>query len=504
MSTYLCLTVRFLQPYYHGRGDGDALEWPPSPLRLLQALVEAAARSPTKGFTERAWAAIRWLEQQRVPELVAAVDEPASSKYRLYVPSNLADKVAKSWQAGREGNIGEYRTEKDVRPTRLAVDEEENSAAHFLYSLPGDACPHFDVLRTAARSITHLGWGVDMVAGDAQILTEQEVAKLTGERWFAASAGGSRTLRAPVSGTLDALLAKHQAFLDRMGPDGNFRPVPPLTAFRSVGYRRSTDPPARDFVAFKLLKEDLSGPRAFDTVRRTREVAGMVRHAVARLAENDPFWARRPVNEFIHGKTADGGAPARGVESPNRFFYLPLPTIAQYTERGRQVETVGAVRRLAIVAPAECAEELAWARRALSGEDLRDDSGSTQAILTLLPKSDAVLQNYLGPFDRWSTVTPVLLPRHHGYAPDEAAEELRKAFVQAGYARDLVDQLDLEWRRAGFRAGVGLASKYLPPENLANKPRYHVMVKFPHPVPGPFAIGSGRFRGFGLFAKAQP
>jgi CRISPR-associated protein Csb2 len=123
-------------------------------------------------------------------------------------------------------------------------------------------------------------------------------------------------------------------------------------------------------------------------------------------------------------------------------------------------------------------------------------------VLTILPRSDRVLQDYLDPAQDWSTVTPVLLPRHHGYAPAEAESELRRAFVQAGYAPDLVERLDLEWRRSGFRAGAELASKYLPPENLANKPRYHVKVRFPRPVPGPIAVGSGRFRGFGLFARA--
>lgn len=80
-------------------------------------------------------------------------------------------------------------------------------------------------------------------------------------------------------------------------------------------------------------------------------------------------------------------------------------------------------------------------------------------------------------------------------------ELLRKAFRQAGYSNDLVDQLELEWRDVGFRSGVDLASRYLPPENLGNAPRVHVQVRFPSEVQGPIAVGSGRFRGFGLFAK---
>ena len=76
---------------------------------------------------------------------------------------------------------------------------------------------------------------------------------------------------------------------------------------------------------------------------------------------------------------------------------------------------------------------------------------------------------------------------------------LRKAFRQAGYSSELLEQTELEWREVGFRPGVELASRYLPPDNLNNAPRIHVRVRFPSPVKGPIAVGSGRFRGFGLF-----
>lgn len=77
---------------------------------------------------------------------------------------------------------------------------------------------------------------------------------------------------------------------------------------------------------------------------------------------------------------------------------------------------------------------------------------------------------------------------------------IRKAFRQAGIAIQLVEQLELEWRQVGFLAGVELASRYLPPANLDNSPRVHVRVKFPAAIRGPLAIGSGRFRRFGVLA----
>ena len=45
MPKYLCVRVSFLDPVptYHGSGDQGEPEWPPSPLRLYQALLDASA-----------------------------------------------------------------------------------------------------------------------------------------------------------------------------------------------------------------------------------------------------------------------------------------------------------------------------------------------------------------------------------------------------------------------------------------------------------------------------
>jgi len=488
MQSYLCLTVRFLQPYYHGRTDNSEPEWPPSPLRVFQAFVSAAAtRWREAQFRDYAAPSLYWLERQNAPSVVAPVGEPAGMKYRLYVPDNTGDKAAVSWSRGDTTKIIK-RTEKDVRPTHL----RNGASVHYLFPLAGDSCPHFDILVAAARSITHLGWGVDMVAGNASIISEEEEAKLPGERWRSTEDTSTDGYRVPIEGTLDALMEKHAAFLDRIGPEG-FNPVPPLSVFRVIGYLRTTEPAQRPFAAFSILKPDASGLRSFDTTRRTRDVAGMVRHAVADTALRHG-WSNEQINVFVHGKTPDGERPASGEKSPDRFLYLPLPTINHALGR------VESIRRVLIAAPAHCREQIAWVRRALAGEELKIGNGATAALVTILAGSDWVLRQYVGEATTWSTVTPVILPRHEGYEPDQAGKSLRMAFEQAGYESELISQTELEWRGVGFRAGVDLASRYLPPDNLSHKPRYHVRVRFPHAIRGPLVVGSGRFRGFGLFA----
>lgn len=508
MRNLLCVTLRFLDPVpqFHGRRDDGAPEWPPSPLRLFQALVSAATvHWRDDKFQQHARPALQWLES--IPaSVVAPAIANRSCGYRMYVPNNSGDLMTAAWARGdTETSMAKFRVEKDVRPTNL-----RDEAVRFLFPLAGDRCPHFEVLQTAARSITHLGWGIDMVAGNAELLTESQATKLPGEVWRPVPDPTGTALRVPQPGTLDALLARHQHFLGRL-EDGGFKPVPPLSAFRVVSYRRASDPVGRAFAAFSLLKVDASGNRAFDPLRRTRDVAGMVRHAVATAAA-DQGWAEERINVFIHGKTPDGARPSNGAVSPDRLQYLPLPTINPLR--------VDAIRRVLIAAPPHCSREIAWVRRGLAGSELTNDHGAT-AMLTILPGSDRVLRHYVDEARTWSTVTPVILPgyddpdhlrrklkagrdaetqRRYLARLDARMEELlRKAFLQAGYSAELAADVELEWRTVGFLPGVELASRYLPPNNLNNAPRIHVRATFAKPIPGPVAIGSGRFRGFGLF-----
>ena len=497
MSKFLCITVRFLQPYAHGRGDGDEPEWPPSPLRAFQALVAAsAARWNERTRLEYAVPALEWLAKQSAPVVVAAAGVPSDVKYRLYVPDNVADKVAKSWRGGNaNASIADYRTEKDVRPTHLTAKNDEFAAVHYLYPVADAAefAKHKQTLTDAARSITHLGWGVDMVAGDASELPEAKVAELAGERWRPTKDGSGTPLRVPRSETLKALMEKHQAFLNRLQGDG-FKPVPPLTTFQTVGYQRDTDSASRPCVAFRISSVDPDAPNpSFDTPGRARDVAAWLRNATGQVCKEWPF---PNFAAFVHGHT-ESGTQTKGEHADERFMYLPLPSIERQGERG---ERVGAIRRVLVAAPVGFEDRVEWIRRRLDGHELAW-GGDVPGVLLALPDSDWVLGRYIGPKQgarTWSTVTPVVLPGHDDRDPETAERLLRRAFGHAGFSEEVVRGLGVEWRNVGFRAGVDLASKYSLPDRLGG-PRYHVRVRFANPVRGPLAVGAGRYRGLGLF-----
>lgn len=531
MTSFFCLSFRFLDEVFHGRGEGGDPEWPPSPLRAFQALVCAAAsrwRQPQ--FDAHALPALEWLERLASPIIIAPVGRPATSAYRTYVPNNQADLVAAAWvRRNVDASIADYRVEKDIRPTWLDGGE----TVHYLFPFPDSRCPYFEVLSATARTITHLGWGLDMAVGYASVLTEEAAAKLPGERWRPTKGLSPNGLRVPTLGTLNDLVAKHTAFLNRLSEVG-FNPVPPLTVFRVVGYRRPTDTASRPFVAFELRTPDFEKFRPFNPTRHACAVAGMVRNALAELARDmRPFGLATDkdlnpfINTFIHGHTPDGKRPAQGPDADRRFAYLPLPS---REHRGGTGVVVTAIRRVLVVGPPGRDREVAWAR-VLSGRELTPLNKHTPpAALRIIEKPVAALRRdpnlgpYVGEATVWSTVTPMVLPGHDEaapetiarrvrLAPDHAARQrvrekavertkrlLRLAFEQAGWPQDLVAEAKLEWQSVGFRAGVERVDRYFVPDSLNQFPRYHIRVRWPVPVRGPLAVGAGRYRGLGVFA----
>jgi CRISPR-associated protein Csb2 len=509
MSTFR-LSIRLLDGAYHGRGDGGEPEWPPSPLRAFQALVNAAARYWREPqFDSYPRPALEWLEGLGPPVIVAPPGRTATRPYRLYVPNNAGDLMAAAWARGdSDSSMAGHRTEKDVRPTRFAGPDGRPLGSnpdflpvHFDWPLTagqyatGEA--HRGTLEAAARSITHLGWGVDQAVGNAHLLADDPPADPAAERWLPTQTGSGTPLRVPRAGTLDELRRKHQAFLGRLR-HGSFDPVPPLSAFAVVGYRRATDPAARPWAAFRILALDPDAkPPSFDTPRRARDVAAWVRHATAGVCDGWRFENETPVRSFVHGHAPDDDTKQfKGAGANARFQYLPLPSVERRGDRG---EHVGSIRRVLVAAPAGFEERVKWVRLRLPGNELIDLAGQARGVLERLTDSDWVLGQYTRSSAVWSTVTPVVWPRHDDHDPAAAERILREAFAEAGVPGELAAAAGLEWRNVGFRAGVEPASRYVRPDKLSGRTS-HVRVTFPREVPGPLAVGAGRYRGFGLFA----
>jgi len=532
MSSQLCISVTFLSPYFHGRRDDNMPEWPPSPLRLFQSLVAAVAAGRR---LDRSRPALRWLEALPAPRIVAPTGEIGGG-YRLSVPNNSMDVVNRAWARGNDlgqgdANPATHRTMKTVRYVRL-IDQGDFPVAHYLWQLPShlptEMVDHLDTLSTASKTAVTLGWGLDLIAGHGRVISTEESNLLQGERWEAIAHNQAVPLRVPVSGTLDALERRHHFWLNRLVDSGTtFVPTAPLSTFEITGYARSVEQTALPFAAFSLRNPDSGNLRAFTAIHQVPVVSGMARHAT-KLAAQRSGWPQSKVNEFVLGHGEPRGAPSHVTVGAARFAYLPLPSIEIRKDGGAPV--VGDIRRLILFSFATNHDnEIAWAGRTLSGQDLIcEDTAAPPTILTPTPKSDSVVQRYTQRATTWATVTPVVLPGHDDPAhyrrrlgrttseeeqarllaklDDRIDRLLRRAMVQSGISMSLAAHADIQCRRVGFWRGTERADHYRVPAHLRQYARVHVRVQWrdekgePIEVPGPICFGGGRFYGIGLFA----
>lgn len=504
MSHHLVLSFRFLSSWFHGRRDEGTPEWPPSPLRAFQALVAASARAGSLAATRDA---LTWLERLPPPTIIASEAIESNVGYRLSVPHNATDLVAMQWSRGDDHSSAEHRTMKSLRPHRLPDD----GVVHYSWQLEGQVSTARELI-AAARGVVALGWGIDLVVGDGEIVGSEKLAELSAKlRTWEACSDSRQGLRVQTKGTLQDIERRYAAFLNRTGVgDFTIRPAPPLSTFLIINYARADAPRHPECAGFTLMRVDSDSFRAFDSARRGMAVAGMLRHAV-RVAAERAGWDKSRVNASVLGH-GTGGEP--------RLLLVPVPSIEP---RGAMSETVGAVRRVLVLSTNVGSNDAAWANRALGGVDLVDEStGEVQAVLAITNSSDRVLSRYTTESRTWVTVTPIVLPGHDdpgglraklrkasGSLQQKALlgrlmkrRELlvRKALRHAGLGDELAFSAKIKTRETGFLAGVEKASRYAVPSHLVNWPRLHVKLTWPERVAGPLCIGRGRFSGLGLFA----
>lgn len=513
MSEHLCITIRFIQPFplFHGRLDAEQPEWPPSPMRAFQALLNAASLGARgRPLAPEVRQALQALEQLR-PQIVAPRATVSTIGYRAYVPHNHADLVTAAWHRGNlEASIASHRVEKDVRPMRIETVDDDLPALNYLYPLDSTTLASSELLRAirpSVRAITHLGWGIDQVVADATLI-DTSSSQLCGESWLP-SAHGGRRLRVPRPGTVDALMHRHKQFLNRL--QGGWTPVAPISAVDQVRYRRDTDPLPRPHAVFKLVDDNddtVSYPHA-----KLIHIAGMVRHRAIELMTTHPprdlrgFSLDQWVDQYVAGHQPRSGESDDRIHT--QFSYVPLPSTGH-------AHTDPAVRRVMIVVPLGDEEWLEHFTQYLDGLTLLPEHGTTLTPgtrLELIPESrrDGVRDAYIRESQTWASFTPVILPGHDDHKPDKTRKLILKALAQSG-----IDQrCTFEWSAfsrfpksysahkyvrdasaADGRRSVG----YIRPNHLLHQTAVHVQLHFDHPVPGPITLGAGRHCGFGLFA----
>lgn len=476
---HLLITIRFLDGRYHGLRDGGEPEWPPSPMRLFQALLAGAKARWSSSLSN----AFEWLE--RHPPIIRAPQGRPGQRLLTYVPNNNSD----------SGEM--VRTAKLAAPTLLGHERH----VEYVWNVePGDLL-NAKTITEAARNVRALGWGLDLAIGDGLITDAGDLPPPpeSFDVYLPQPAGdrGGEILRIPVPGSLVSLEEAYKRSLDRVQANGELRDHPGIAKFAPCVYACSA---GRPFCVFSLQTLD-EEPASFHP-NHVKQLVGMIRNAAASaevrkavdiLNQSAQNGNRVDVDRVILGHPPD--APGA------RLSILPLPSIGHANSDGR-------IRRVLLAE--SLGEDGGLVRelgQILHGRKLTPDGPSTSPAIQLIRLDADTFSRkwYHGSARSWTSVTPVLLPgyddrrQHRGNQRkrlDRAEELTAKALHQAG----INSPARFELSYAPFWPGTLHARAYAPREKLSHYPRYHVKLTFSRPLAGPLAIGAGRHAGFGVMA----
>jgi len=537
-NQHLCISFRFIQPFplFHGRGDADSPEWPPSPMRAFQALLNAAClRVRGRPLPPEVRDALHALQLLR-PQIFAPQATVSSVGYRAYVPHNQTDLVTAAWHRGNlDASIASHRMEKDFRPMRVEPVGDDLPSIHYLYPLDAMTLDPDELLRAirpSVRAITHLGWGIDQVVADAKLI-DPAALQSSAERWLPSSQTGRR-LRVHRNGSLEALIKRHGEFLNRL-QDG-WTPVQPLTDddVDHVRYRRDVDPAPRPHVILKLVDEN------GDTFRyphaKLIHVAGMVRH-LAIDAMRAEIGGRPWITDDWVSRAVRGKWNREASDDHQQFSYVPLPSIGH-------AHADAMIRNVMIVAPLGMERELYHLADRLDGLELKPEGDPEKCEADSAPNltdriwlqrftpppRKFIAERYLSTASVWETVTPVILDgcnrKSKNDKPEAIARRTEKLICKALARAGIETPCEFTWQSIPFIKNSLSAHKYdrngrrtgyFRPTYLQGYTAVHVRIRFgrrhltddpksawmPVFVPGPITLGAGRHCGFGLFAAAD-
>lgn len=545
--THLLLTVRFLDDRYHGLLDrGGPPEWPPSPFRLFQALVAGVARrgelvegedKPENTNFKPIGQALGWLQRHMRdhPPIIIAPKSKTGQAITPFVPNN-------DDETHRHPEL--HRVAKPTIPTLFLLEPDQKPEVHYAWPLNGvKGCPVADLER-AARSLTTLGWGIDMAFADARLATEAELQSLKGVRWYPKNRDYpfKDTLRVP---TYDDMLGEctlcdlrhcHSTFINRIEHGKPLKTVDKPKVFDRVFYTSTERPMGRPSIVFRLLDEQSEPTRYSQPL--LAHIAAVVRHAainsMGEKGSNAPQWIKESEREAWVGRFVRGKVESKHSVH-QQISYVPLPSIGfEHSD--------AMIRNVMLVAPIGCERELEYVATRLSDIPLefKDDKKNQQddgepcdpnvpprvALPRSLqrfnpPQGKFIDTCYHGRSKVWQSVTPVILDEHIDKKTREAKhgqkikyrdeEDFKRLIILALQRAGIETPCTFTWQTipfyknclSAFRHDRNKRPNFIPPKRLDGKTAIHLRLSFEHEIPGPLTLGAGRHCGFGLMATTN-
>jgi len=462
----LRVTVDWLDRTYHGA------EWPPSPLRLYQAMI--AGYAVHRRGDRALEAAMRHLERLDPPTIHAPEAEdraPVTSA----VPNNDGDLALGLWAKG--DRLGARKRQRESATFRVRRPRSFDGPVTYQWDADAETERHLGALKEIVESVSAVGHGIDSAV--ARLELADRPSRPPGVAYMQSPTGRHR-LSVPYSGAFDVLEERYRQFCGRIGPGGAVGAPEPDHRQESYMSERDLPPVRREAFALKDMDER---PLSFEGTR-AMVVAAMVRHAVVGAARRAGL-ERETVSELMgHG----GG---------RRIRVHPLPNVGHGYADGR-------IRRVMLTAP-EDVDDGDWldVLHRLIGAELVPE-GQTQpiGILTPVERQDPILAMYCGKAETWTTATPVVLPGHdHRRGRARPGRSVRRLLRHAGIPEAMVESATMD--PAGRLRGSEAPARYDRPRHLAKYPCQHMSIRWRTPVGGPLFLGAGSGYGLGLFLPTE-
>lgn len=457
----LRITVEWLDGIYHGD------EWPPSPLRMYQAMIAGYTmhRASNPNFD----LAMRHLESLPTPVIYAPEFE-SMSPVKSAVPNNDGDRVLDLFTKGM--NAKARQKARKLLTVRLRSSRSFKGVVVYEWEASTETAKYLSTLETIASSVSAVGQGIDVAIAHAEIV--ESTARPKGIK-FTPSSAGRRKLKIPYPGVFEVLELRHQQFRSRVSK--MMREVEP--AHKQSGYQSELDLPPIRLNSFAL--RDIEDRTLVIKGTRTVEIVTMVRQALIGAARRAGF-STEEIAEFI------------GYRGLRRIQIQPLPNVGyRYAD--------GLVRRVMLTADGSFNEEI-WQEimSRLAGEELVPEGACKPigALSPILGQSDTIISKYCGEATTWTTATPVVLPGHDFRRGKPCPERIvGRLLKHANISETMVVSVTVE--PVARLRGCDLPMQYQRPNHLANYPCRHMSIQWGNSVNGPVSLGAGTGYGLGLF-----
>ena len=470
---------------YHGRTAADdraPIEWPPSPWRLICALLNAAKPENVEAIP----ASLSWLVSLPAPDILTPLTGEEIHEPKHIVPLNDLF-PSEPWRDGPESRARLAKIRSDLRLPILG-----DKTIRFVWELKSPPPPNaLESLDSLMSMVPYIGIAEDSGTGSAKIISDRKINFPETTRWLAGRDYGSPLPVVDLK-TLQNLVTFHHSGRRQIHRFGDIAPI--------FTHYQCESEPDRFSQVFRL--EDSTGGFVSFEPNTICDLSEQVRGALLKALKSTGV-----SSDFLHGHHG---------KDRDHLQIIPLPSIGHEHADGK-------IRRLLLKGNPLAGEmrDVSLVMKELAYAQL------TKSPAFLVPEysRSGVVNSISGESTDWVTTSPVILPnpelrgrdgeawRNRSTLPPEELMRLhdkRKSGQHKIILRLLraagIEPLELSVQSQSFKSKVPNANSFEITPSRASYLRHtrcHVRLKLAKPIAGPIVLGPGRFFGLGLLVPAR-